>query len=1144
MRIITWIIACLLLINLTRCTVLTGDTMQPYNLRCEYMTDPMGIENMNPQLSWMLKSAGRNHKQSAYRILVSASQQNLDKDTGDLWDTGIIQSGKNISIRYDGQPPVSRMPVYWKVMVWDDQGNKSDWSPNGHWEMGLQDPGDWQARWIGTPWKSGTDDFRTPPAPYFRKNFDLSKKIRSARAYVSGLGYYEFSLNGVKVSDNVLVPAQTNYDRRDLRNLLYDFDAEASTRVFYNSYDITESLKPGKNTAGVILGNGWYNQMDRRVEGWLWYDTPRLIMQIEIEYADGERQFVISDDSWRVATGPIVYNGIFTGEHYDARLEKPGWNTAAFDDSDWQPAAFVRAPTGTLRSQLAPPDKVTQTILPVSISNPAEGMYRFDLGQMISGWVRLQVRGNAGDTIRVRHIEEMGSDYKQIDLFILKGEGVEVFEPHFTWHAFRTVEVSGVSNPLKLTDLEGKMVHTAVNTAGEFTCSNGLFNRIYQNYIWTQLGNFHGSFSSDCPHRERLGYTGDGQLLVESSIFNFDMTRFYKKWVDDMDDARNKRTGFVPHTAPFGGGGGGPAWGSSYVIVPWFYYLYYGDTEILEQHYEGMKQWVSYLGTRTDSKGIVVREEPNGWCLGDWANPDGIRIPPPLVNTAFYFYCAKTVSDIAGILGQTADQQRLAGLADKIKDDLNRVYLNTQAPRYWTSEQGADVFPLAFGMVPENMIDGVFANLVNNVDKNNQHLDTGILGTPLLLEVLSEYGREDLAFSIMNQWDYPGFGYYILGKNATTLWEYFDGQSSHSHPMYGSVIRWFYKSIAGINPDPSAPGFRKIIIKPTPCGDLTHARATYESLYGPISTEWHLSDDVFTLAIEIPANTNATVYVPAHSNGQVFENGQPINDENGIYFLRMEKEKAVYQIGSGKYIFTSKGVSDLIKPVQLPTPIISPADTLFHKPGNAEITITAANQADIYYTLDGTEPDKRALRYTEPVLISDKTTVKARIYKEGFLPSRTTSVEIRFIDPKINGIKYTVLEGKWDQRPDPQKLTAVSSGRTFEFDVNKINRRDDWVAIRFEGDFFIGNAGKYTFYASANDGCVVYIDGKIVVDDAGYTDQVSQQGDMALSAGKHSLNILYFENDGTESMNFEIEGPGMTRQAFPPEIMIFPGGSD
>jgi alpha-L-rhamnosidase len=878
-------------------------TITPVNLRCENLQSPVGLDIPLPRFSWQLTSVIRNQKQSAYQIIVSDDIKKINRCTGDLWDSGKILSDESANILYKGKELHSYSNLNWKVRVWNADGIESEWSKPAAWSMGLLSKNDWKAQWIGKSEDLSPDSAMTGPAPYFRKVFNPGNKVTSATIYVSGLGFYELYLNGEKVGDQVLAPAQTNYDRRKLNNLIYFYDDQSTQRIHYNTFDVTPMLKKGVNSIGMILGNGWYNQRDRVVEGCLWYSTPRLILQMEITYNNGRKEFINSDDTWKTTTGPLLHDGIFTGEIYDARLELGEWNNADYDDKGWSMAQLVRKPDGELVSQLAPADKVNKSFQPLSVTKSGSDSYTYDAGEMISGWIKIKVTGDRGTKIKIRYIEESGSDYGQIDQYIIKGEGIETYEPRFTWHAFRTFEISGINNPIPLSDINIKVVHTDVERVGEFECSNQLFNKIYENYIRTQYGNFHGSISSDCPHRERLGYTGDGQVLTESSIFNFDMTRFYQKWFDDMDDARNKKTGYVPHTAPFGGGGGGPAWGSAYVIMPWNYYLYYKDKYVLERHYNGMKQWIQYLGTRTDSSGIIVREEPNGWCLGDWATPGKIQIPESLVNTCYYFYVTDIMSKVAATLGKNEDKLIFNRLAEKIKDDFNLSFFNHKTGNYWEGRQGADVFPLAFGMVPEKDRSVVVDNLISGLKKNRDHLDTGILGTPLLLDVLTQNGFADKAFTIMNQPDFPGFGDYIIGKNATTLWEDWNGKSSHSHPMYGSVIRWFFKSLAGINSQTLVEGNNHFTIKPVICGDLKYVKAKYNSLYGEIISEWNIENGDIDFNIEIPVNTMAKVYLPCNLVDKIEESNVKITNNHSILSMEIIDDMAVIEIGSGKYQF-------------------------------------------------------------------------------------------------------------------------------------------------------------------------------------------------------------------------------------------------
>jgi len=873
------------------------------NLRCENLLNPLGIELAHPQLSWKLISTLRNQRQSAYQIIVADNEDYLGKGQGNYWDSGKIFSKESVNVSYRGKLLPSKLKLFWKVRIWDGTDRISAWSEMATWEMGLLKSTEWQAKWIGTGEDLFPDSTATAPAPYFRKLVRVDAEVVSARIRVCGLGFYTLSLNGIKVGDEVLAPAQTNYDKRKLQNLIYYHDDQSRQRVLYNTFDVTKQLKSGTNVVGMVLGNGWYNQRDRTVEGCMWYNTPRLIFQMEIDYIDGRKQFVCSDKSWKLTTGPIRHDGIFTGEVYDARLELGNWNGLAYDDQAWDNAREVRAPSGKLQSQLAPPDRIIRTIRPVFLSRSANGSTLFDAGEMISGWVQLRLHGQRGDTIKIRHIEELGKDYGQVDTYVLKGEGEELYEPQFTWHSFRQIEVSGLKYQPSPNDLVVKVVHTDVAQTGQFECSNPLFNRIFENWLRTQLGNLHGSISSDCPHRERLGYTGDGQVAIQAAIYSFDLTRLYQKWFLDMEDARNHVSGYVPHTAPFGGGGGGPAWGSAYVIMPWFYYLHYGDKMVLQTHYDGMKQWVGYLGTRCDSAGIVVREEPKGWCLGDWATPEKIKLSPELVNTCYYYYVTDLMTLIAAVLGNQQDEKTFRVLAERIKNNINKKFYNESAACYLDGRQGANLFPMAFGIVPEKEQPLVFGTIVKLLEIQKNHFDTGILATPLLLKVLTDYGRADLAYEVMNQKDFPGFGYYILGKNATTLWENWNGASSHSHPMYGSVIAWFFNTLAGISPVESGAGWQRFIINPFIDNELIFTNAAYQSANGNISAKWKKENGFLLMEVEIPVNTQATIHFPCVKPGQVFENGKTLMNNPEFNFLGTEKGKAVFSVGSGKYLF-------------------------------------------------------------------------------------------------------------------------------------------------------------------------------------------------------------------------------------------------
>src|SRR5215217_217842 len=576
------------------------------NLKCDYLTNPIAIESQHPIMAWQLTSKSFAKSQKAYHILVSTSTALLDKNIGDYWDTHKVSSANSTQVIYKGEPLSSRQKVYWKVMVWDEKNLPSDWSTPASWSMGLLNTEDWKAKWIGSFIDLYPDSAITYPSPFFRKEFTVKKKIKQAVVYVSGLGFYELSINGKKIGDQVLAPAVSNYDKRPLKNLLYPYDDQSTQRVYYNTFDVTSSINPNANAIGIQLGNGWYNQRDRTVEGKMWYDVPKLIFQMEITYTDGTSEVIGSDDKWKTSNGPLLKDGIFTGEKYDARLEPGAWNKPVYDDSKWKSSILATPPTGALHSQTAPFDKVLRTLTPVFDGRIKDSIYQYHLDETVAGWAALQVKGKAGSEIKIRYISEEGDDYGQYDHYILKGDGIEHWEPKFTWHAFRKIEIYSKDVILDSKSIQVKDVYTDVASNGSFECSNPFINKINTAYLLTQKANFHGNISSDCPHRERLGYTGDGQVAMESALLSFNMTQFYSKWLIDIDDSRNHKTGFVTHSAPFGGGGGGPAWGSAYVIMPWLYFSYHNDTTILKRYYSGMKQWVSYLKTRTNEKGLIT----------------------------------------------------------------------------------------------------------------------------------------------------------------------------------------------------------------------------------------------------------------------------------------------------------------------------------------------------------------------------------------------------------------------------------------------------------------------------------------------------------------------------------------------------------
>ena len=866
------------------------------DLRCEYLTDPLGIDVVQPRLSWKLESQWRGQKQTAYQVLVASEEKLLREGKADLWDSGKVASDQSIHVVYAGKALVSRTRCYWKVRVWDKDDKPTPFGSVAVWEMGLLTPQDWQGKWISAP---GGEDKSPQPAPLFRKAFTLPKRPQSARVYICGLGYYELHLNGAKVGDHVLDPAFTRYDRRAL----------------YVTYDVTRQLRKGPNALGVILGNGWYNMHTRAVWDFdkaPWRDRPTVQCQLEVTFDDDSKMTIVSDATWRVTTGPIVFDSIRNGEKYDARLEKPKWDAPETADGDWPSAQVVGGPRGVLTAQMLPPIKVTKTVRPVKLTESKPGVYVFDIGQNLAGWARLRVFGPAGTEVVLRYGERLNEDgtldqkeigqhiksgKPQTDTYILKGQGTEVWEPCFAYYGFQYVEVTGLPGKPDLGTLEARVVHTAFDQAGEFECSNRLFNRIQRNTLWSYVSNFVG-YPTDCPHREKNGWTGDAHLAAETGLYNFDAASAYTKWLDDLKDEQ-RPSGELPGIVPTSGWGyqwgNGPAWDSAYVLIPWYLYQYCGDTRILAEHYDRLKLYVDYLTSKAKDHIVAIG-------LGDWA-PAKTTTPEKVTSTGYYYRDALIVSKAAALLGKTEDAKKYADLAAAIRDAFNKEFYDAKTALYDGGTQTALSCALYHGLVPDPERAKVLAKLVEMIQAKNGHLDAGILGTKYLIDSLTAAGRADLVYGMATKTDYPSWGRW-LGEGATTLWEQWDGNASRNHIMFGHISAWFYEVLAGINPDPEAVGFKHIILKPQLVGDVKWVRAEHESLYGTIRSEWEIRGGKFNLRVAVPVNTTATVYVPCDKKA-VAEGPERVFGGDHVRVLRVEDNCAILEVESGTYEFVS-----------------------------------------------------------------------------------------------------------------------------------------------------------------------------------------------------------------------------------------------
>ncbi len=912
------------------CSGLSNEGVTVKNLTVEYLENPEGIESEVPRLSWEIQSENRDTRQIAYQIQVSTSEMFNEEDL--VWDSGRQESAQTINIEYEGDPLISVKRYFWKVQVWDQDGEPSDWSETQRFQMGLLNAEDWQAQWITTP-------DTTVSSPMLRNEFAIEKEIESATAFVTGVGYYEFYLNGEKVGDHVLDPGMTDF--RD--------------RILYETYDVTEHLNEGRNAAGFWLGNGAFRL--KAEEGrWTWYGmnnqygTPMGIMQLHIQYADGSEEVIGSDSDWTTDASPIIYNNVYGGEDYDARLEQDGWNTVGFDDSSWQSVELVEDVDVIMDSQVMPPIRGIETIEPVTRTNPSSGTYLYDLNQNIPGWWRLQVEGEAGTEIKIRGAETLNNELfpkpleegdslstdKQYHAnvwttYTLKGDGVETYEPRFFYSGFRYIEVQ-VDNPEAISSLEidGQVVHSDLKRTSSFSSSNELLNKICEAAIWSQRGNLHG-YPEDCPHREKGGYNGDGQVIAETSMHDFDMHALYAKWINDMRDSQYDN-GRIPNTSPLmlGGVGGGIAWGSAYILIPWWMYQYYEDTRLLEQHYPDMKEYMTYLenlageNDENPEEEYIINEFGGYWdSLGEWEAPVRDRTGPvnPLTNTYYWYLDALTFADIAGVLGNEQDRQNYLSLADSIKQAFNEKFFLEEQNLYGTEEpyQGYLLFALSGDLVPEEHRQAVLDNLIHDIEVTSDgHLGTGILGTKHLINVLPEEGREDVLHEIVTKTTFPSWGYWIE-NGATTLWESWNAESSHNHQMFGTVNEYLYKYLAGIQAptnEGTSVGYKEIHIRPYIPDDMDWAEASIETIRGTVSSRWEKSENGFHMEITIPANTTGKVSIPMLEwqdvqifveGDSIWEDGEFTGNVDGVSNGREVDESIQLEIVSGSYLFKITG---------------------------------------------------------------------------------------------------------------------------------------------------------------------------------------------------------------------------------------------
>jgi len=900
------------------CDILEGLPFKVVNLRCENRLNTVGIDLTNPRLSWNVETSERNWMQSAYQILVTMDSLKLNQNIGDIWNTGKISSPECVYIEYSGKPLMTLQKYWWKVKVWDKNGKESEWSPSTSWSMGMLNLSDWKGKWIASDleltdlqkelkalpdfgmetesemWKldeeirGRTGNIKSAPAVYLRKEFDLNKQIRYATANICGLGLNEFYINGAKVSNELLNPAPTDYQKR----------------IFYQSYNVTGFLKEGNNTLGVILGNGWYNLVIPHALRYYAADyisTPRLLFQIDIFYTDGTKKTVVSDNTWKFTTdGPIQFNNLLSGETYDANKEMDGWNKNGYADINWKEAKIADAPPGKLEAQHLYPVRIIDSVNATGITEIENG-YSVELRKEITGWCRIRAKGTKGSRITVKY-PGAGSHtlgrYQTYE-YIFKGKETESFDARFSYNGIKTVEIYGLDYKPALSDITGMNVGTDFPETGKFTCSNEKLNDLNL-ILKNTMRNYVVHLPND-PVREKAGWTQDVENAFDVYAYTYDCSSMYIKWQHDFLDIIHD-DGYVPPVVPGRFDGptiNGPWWGGMIVYQPWKIYQYFGDVKILKESFDAMKKYTGYLES-IDSNYIVK------WGLGDWLEPGSVRpvkTPVPVTSTIAFYNITRITAKTATILGYKKDAEYYFNLSENIKTSFNKTFFNNETGEYARYSQTSQLLPLYFDLTPENKRPLVLAALVKKIEVDSNHVGTGFVGTPFILTGLSDLGYGELAYSMANQKTYPGWYDMVYNHGSRIFKEDWKGGLVQMPPLGGGLGYWFYYSLAGIEPDSSAPGFKKVIIRPDFINDLTFVSGAYTSNYGTIHSEWTREKDMILLAIEIPANTTAKIYLPTTDMNNIEESGKPVINNKEISLINTEKEKTIVQVGSGKYMF-------------------------------------------------------------------------------------------------------------------------------------------------------------------------------------------------------------------------------------------------
>jgi len=866
---------------------------QPINLQCEYLLNPIGIDVTIPRLHWQMLDNREGALQTAYQVIVGTDSVQVAAGNGNNWDTGKI-SGANMLVSYQGKALQPFTKYHWSVILWDKDQQKSAPSAIASFETGMMQISNWKGEWI-----SDSKDINLKPAPYFRKQFQPSGKVKSARIYMAAAGLYELSINGQRVSDHRLDPMYTRFDRRTL----------------YVTYDVTSLVDAKEVALGVLLGNGWYNHQSTAV--WYfheapWRDRPKFCLDLRITYQDGREEVISSGTDWKTSLSPIIFNSIYTAEHHDARLGQPGWDKSGFDDSKWKNTIPVNAPSQNIVAQQLHPIRFVEEISPVSVNKMSELKSVYNLGRNIAGISRISVKGERGTVLRLKHAEMIFKDgnvnlsnidvhYRptddkdpfQTDIYTLSGEGVETFWPHFNYKGFQYIEVTS-DRPVEIQGLTGIFMHSDVPPVGQVSSSNETLNKIWKATNVSYLSNLYG-YPTDCPQREKNGWTGDAHIAIETGLYSFDGITVYEKWLADHRDEQQPN-GVLPAIIPTSGWGytwaNGPDWTSTIAIIPWNIYLFYGDSKLLADNYDNLKRYVNHI---TDIS-------PNGitdWGLGDWVPVKSVT-PKELTSSIYYFVDADILAKAAKILNNEADYQKYSTLATKIASAINVKYLNQETGIYGTGLQTELSAPLFWGIVPENLKAKVAENLSKRVIADNKHLDVGLLGTKTILNALSENGYADLAYELAAQETFPSWGWWIV-NGATSLYENWPIDATRdislNHIMFGEIGAWYYKALGGLKPDQEKPGFKNVLLEPHFVKGLNSFQSSHKGPYGDIQSSWKREGKKVIYRVVIPANSTATLKL----------SGKKISQNGKMVYAQATKNLGslfIINLGAGTYEFS------------------------------------------------------------------------------------------------------------------------------------------------------------------------------------------------------------------------------------------------